>query len=58
MLVVDDSAVVREVMSAVLSQESGITVAVAADPFIAMTKIKQHRPDAIILDLEMPRMAC
>ena len=42
------SAVVREVMSAVLSRESGITVAVAADPFIAMTKIKQHRPDAII----------
>lgn len=55
-LVVDDSAVVREVMSAVLSQESGITVAVAADPFIAMTKIKQQRPNAIILDLEMPRM--
>ncbi len=55
-LVVDDSAVVREVMSAVLSQESGITVAVAADPFIAMTKIKQQRPDVIILDLEMPRM--
>jgi len=55
-LVVDDSAVVREVMSAVLSQETGISVAVAADPFIAMTKIKQQRPDAIILDLEMPRM--
>lgn len=55
-LVVDDSAVVREVMSAVLSQESGITVAVAADPFIAMTKIQQQRPNVIILDLEMPRM--
>jgi two-component system, chemotaxis family, protein-glutamate methylesterase/glutaminase len=55
-LVVDDSAVVREVMTAVLSQESGITVAVAADPFIAMGKIKQQRPDVIILDLELPRM--
>lgn len=55
-LVVDDSAVVREVMSALLSQEAGISVAVAADPFIAMTKIKQRRPDAILLDLEMPRM--
>ncbi|HEY7219341.1 MAG TPA: chemotaxis response regulator protein-glutamate methylesterase [Candidatus Binatia bacterium] len=55
-LVVDDSAVVREVMTAVLSQESGITVAVAADPFIAMAKIRQQRPDAIILDIEMPRM--
>jgi len=55
-LVVDDSAVVREVMTAVLSQESGITVAIAADPFIAMGKIKQQRPDVIILDIEMPRM--
>jgi two-component system chemotaxis response regulator CheB len=55
-LVVDDSAVVREVMTAVLSQEPGISVAVAADPFIAMGKIKQQRPDVIVLDLEMPRM--
>jgi two-component system, chemotaxis family, protein-glutamate methylesterase/glutaminase len=55
-LIVDDSAVVREVMTAVLSQEPGISVAVAADPFIAMGKIKQQRPDVIILDLEMPRM--
>jgi two-component system chemotaxis response regulator CheB len=55
-LVVDDSAVVREVMTAVLSQESGITVATAADPFIAMGKIRQQRPDVIILDIEMPRM--
>jgi two-component system, chemotaxis family, protein-glutamate methylesterase/glutaminase len=55
-LIVDDSAVVREVMTAVLSQEAGITVAVAADPFIAMGKIKQQRPDVIVLDLEMPRM--
>ena len=55
-LVVDDSAVVREVMTAVLSQEVGISVAVAADPFIAMNKIKQKRPDVIVLDLEMPRM--
>ncbi len=55
-LVVDDSAVVREVMIAVLSQEPDITVAVAADPFIAMLKIKQQRPDVIILDLELPRM--
>lgn len=55
-LVVDDSAVVREVMTAVLSQEPGIMVAVAADPFIAMAKIKQERPDVIILDLELPRM--
>ncbi len=55
-MVVDDSAVVREVMTAVLSQEPGFSVAVAADPFIAMNKMKQRRPDVIILDLEMPRM--
>ncbi len=55
-LVVDDSAVVREVMNAVLSQERGITVTTAADPIIAMTKMARQRPDVIVLDLEMPRM--
>jgi two-component system chemotaxis response regulator CheB len=55
-LVVDDSAVVREVMTAVLSQEPGFNVMVAGDPFIAMGKMKNLRPDVIILDLEMPRM--
>jgi len=55
-LVVDDSAVVREVMTAVLSQEPGFNVMVAGDPFIAMGKMKNQRPDVIILDLEMPRM--
>ncbi|MDH3442994.1 MAG: chemotaxis response regulator protein-glutamate methylesterase [Deltaproteobacteria bacterium] len=55
-LVVDDSAVVREVMSSVLSQERGIIVTSAADPIIAMTKMARQRPDVIILDLEMPRM--
>jgi two-component system chemotaxis response regulator CheB len=55
-LVVDDSAVVRQVMAAVLSQESGINVSVAADPLIAMDKMKRIRPDVILLDLEMPRM--
>lgn len=55
-LVVDDSAVVREVMTAVLTQEPGLSVSVAADPFIAMGKMKNRRPDVIVLDLEMPRM--
>jgi two-component system chemotaxis response regulator CheB len=55
-LIVDDSAVVREVMTAVLSQEPGMSVAAAADPFIAMGKIRQRRPDVMMLDLEMPRM--
>jgi len=55
-LVVDDSAVVRQVMHAVLSQEGDMAVTVAADPIIAMQKMKQLRPHVIVLDLEMPRM--
>jgi len=55
-LVVDDSAVVRQVMQAVLSQESDMDVSVAADPIIALHKMKQVRPHVIVLDLEMPRM--
>jgi two-component system, chemotaxis family, protein-glutamate methylesterase/glutaminase len=53
-LVVDDSAVAREVMSAVLSREFAVTT--AADPIIAMDKIERACPDVILLDLEMPRM--
>lgn len=55
-LVVDDSAVIRQVMTSVLSQERGISVATAADPLIALEKMRRQRPDVIILDLEMPRM--
>jgi len=55
-LVVDDSAVVRQVMDAVLSQEGDMAVTVAADPIIALQKMKQFRPHVIVLDLEMPRM--
>jgi len=54
--VVDDSAVVRQVMTSILSPTRGITVATAADPLIAMDKMKRIRPDVILLDLEMPRM--
>ena len=56
MLVVDDSALVRKVMSSVLSRDERIVVEVAADPIIAMRKMKKARPDVILLDLEMPRM--
>jgi two-component system chemotaxis response regulator CheB len=55
-LVVDDSAVVRQVATAVLSQEPGLNVTVASDPIIAMDKMTRIRPDVILLDLEMPRM--
>ncbi|HEX7153373.1 MAG TPA: chemotaxis response regulator protein-glutamate methylesterase [Thermoanaerobaculia bacterium] len=55
-LVVDDSAVVRQTIQAILKTQPDITTSAAADPFIAMDKMKKDRPDVIILDLEMPRM--
>ncbi|HEY2743621.1 MAG TPA: chemotaxis response regulator protein-glutamate methylesterase [Polyangia bacterium] len=55
-LVVDDSAVVRQAMTALLEREGDIEVAVAADPLIAMRKMEKARPDVLLLDLEMPRM--
>jgi two-component system, chemotaxis family, protein-glutamate methylesterase/glutaminase len=53
-LVVDDSAVVRQAMTALLGREMSVTT--AADPLIAMMKMEMSRPDVIVLDLEMPRM--
>jgi len=55
-LVVDASAVVRQTIRALLGMQPGIRTSVAHDPLIAMEKMKQERPDVIILDLEMPRM--
>ena len=54
-LVVDDSAVVRLALSRIL-EGAGMQVSVAADPIIAMEKMRRERPDAIVLDIEMPRM--
>ena len=53
-LVVDDSAVMRQVMTTVLSREPGLLVDTAAHPLIASGKMKQKRPDVIVLDIEMP----
>jgi two-component system chemotaxis response regulator CheB len=55
-LVVDDSAVVRQVMSAVFSREPDMEVVVAQEPLIALRKMNEAMPDVILLDLEMPRM--
>ena len=55
-LVVDDSALVRQVMQGILQTDRRITVSVAADPLIAATKMQKERPHVIITDLEMPRM--
>ena len=56
-LVVDDSALIRQLMTELLSADPGIeVVGAAADPFIAREKIKQLKPDVLTLDVEMPRM--
>ena len=55
-LVIDDSAVVRQVAKAILESHGGFAVDVAADPLIAMKKMEKRRPDVILLDIEMPRM--
>jgi two-component system, chemotaxis family, protein-glutamate methylesterase/glutaminase len=56
-LVVDDSAVVREILAQQLSRDPEIQVVGAApDPFVARDLIVQKEPDVITLDLEMPRM--
>lgn len=56
-LVVDDSAVVRQVLTAMLHATPGIDVIHAvADPLLAMERMKAQWPDVIVLDVEMPRM--
>ncbi|WP_282036077.1 protein-glutamate methylesterase/protein-glutamine glutaminase [Saccharicrinis aurantiacus] len=56
-LIVDDSAVVRQSLSSILSSDSDIEViGTAADPIIAVKKIMKEVPDVITLDIEMPRM--
>ncbi len=56
-LIVDDSAVVRQVLSAALSEDPSIEViATASDPIFAMDKMRTEWPDVIVLDVEMPRM--
>jgi two-component system, chemotaxis family, protein-glutamate methylesterase/glutaminase len=56
-LIVDDSAVVRQTLSEVLSSDPEIEViGTAADPFVAAERIREQLPDVITLDIEMPRM--
>jgi two-component system chemotaxis response regulator CheB len=56
-MLVDDSAVVRQVLSALLGKDPGIEVIGSApDPIFAMDKMNSHWPDVIVLDVEMPRM--
>jgi two-component system chemotaxis response regulator CheB len=56
-LIVDDSALVRQTLSQVLSTDPLIEViATASDPFVAAERIGEQLPDVITLDVEMPRM--
>jgi len=56
-LIVDDSAVVREVMTRALAQDPQIEViGAAADPIFARQRMDRDWPDVILLDVEMPRM--
>jgi two-component system chemotaxis response regulator CheB len=56
-LLVDDSAIVRQVLVSELARHSDIeVVGTAPDPYIARDKIVQLKPDVVVLDVEMPRM--
>jgi two-component system chemotaxis response regulator CheB len=57
LMIVDDSATLRQVLSAVLAQVPDIEVlATASDPIFALEKMKKDWPDVLLLDIEMPRM--
>jgi two-component system chemotaxis response regulator CheB len=56
-LIVDDSALVRQLLTEILNSDPAIEVVGAAgDPYIAREKIKRLNPDVLTLDVEMPRM--
>src|SRR4029079_17130466 len=56
-LIVDDSASVRQILQTILNDDPHIEVmATASDPFVAARRLQDEIPDVIILDLEMPRM--
>ena len=56
-LIVDDSAVVRQILTKELSRAADIeVVATAPDPYVARDKILRYQPDVMTLDIEMPRM--
>ena len=56
-LIVDDSATIRELFSSLLAADPDIEVVAAADdPYDAREKIKRYNPDVLTLDVEMPKM--
>ena len=56
-MIVDDSAVVREVLSTVIGADPALhVIATAPDAFVARQKMQVDWPDVIVLDVEMPKM--
>ena len=56
-LIVDDSALIRQVLAEIIRQDADLSVVgAAADPYIAWEKINSLHPDVLTLDVEMPRM--
>ena len=56
-LCVDDSALVRGLMTEIINSQPDMeVVATAPDPLVARELIKRHNPDVLTLDVEMPRM--
>lgn len=56
-LIVDDSAVIRTLLTKILSSDPGIeVVGTAPDPYVARDKLVQLQPDVMTLDIEMPKM--
>lgn len=55
--IIDDSAVVRQVLTQILGADPGIRIAGSApDPIFALQKMQRDWPDVVVLDVEMPRM--
>jgi two-component system chemotaxis response regulator CheB len=56
-IVVDDSALVRQVLTEIIKTDNTLNLLyTAADPIFALDKMKNEWPDVIVLDIEMPRM--
>ena len=56
-LIIDDSALIRSILSEIIRNESDMEViGVAPDPLVARELIKQTNPDVLTLDVEMPKM--
>lgn len=55
-LIIDDSALIRQTLAGILGRHRDIQVALASDAVYGLEEIKKSRPDVVVLDMEMPRM--